>query len=111
MNTILKASSVIILVIHGTIHLLGFVKAFEYAELKELNLPVTKKQGLVWLLTFVIFLLSATLLVLNLEIWKLSALFAALLSQIVILTSWADAKFGSIINVLVVILLGLTFLF
>ena len=97
----------IVLAFHGAIHLLGFVKAFGYADIKELKLPVSKKLGLIWLLSFLIFLLSAALLGLNSSSWTWVALFAVAVSQFAIITSWGDAKFGTIINILVLVLLGL----
>lgn len=40
----------IIVFLHGLIHLPGFVKAFGFHEVKELTLPISKPSGIVWLI-------------------------------------------------------------
>jgi hypothetical protein len=40
-----------LLLLHGLIHLMGFAKAFGYAELPQLTQPIPREWGLVWLLS------------------------------------------------------------
>ena len=40
---------VILLVVHGLIHLLGFVKAFGLAPVAQLTQPITRTAGAFWL--------------------------------------------------------------
>ena len=37
--------------LHGLIHLLGFVKAFDLGEIRELTQPVSRTMGILWLLS------------------------------------------------------------
>ena len=39
-----------LLTLHGLIHLMGFAKAFGYAELPQLMQPISREWGVVWLL-------------------------------------------------------------
>ena len=39
-----------LLLLHGFIHLMGFAKAFGYAELPQLAQPISRRWGVVWLL-------------------------------------------------------------
>ena len=39
-----------LLILHGLIHLMGFAKAFGYAELPQLTQPISRDWGVVWLL-------------------------------------------------------------
>ena len=34
---------------HGLIHLMGFAKAFNYAEISQLTQPISKNTGWLWL--------------------------------------------------------------
>ena len=46
----------IIVILHGLIHLLGFVKGIGLKEVKELTLPISKPLGFIWLASAFIFL-------------------------------------------------------
>ena len=39
-----------LLLLHGFIHLMGFAKAFGYAEMPQLTQPISREWGVVWLL-------------------------------------------------------------
>lgn len=47
----------IIVLLHGLIHLLGFVKGFGISEVKELTLPISKTMGLMWFSATILFVL------------------------------------------------------
>ncbi|MBK8623551.1 MAG: hypothetical protein IPN79_17795 [Saprospiraceae bacterium] len=51
----------LIVLFHGLIHLLGFVKGFGLKEVKELSLPISKPMGLLWLFSFLLLLLYSLL--------------------------------------------------
>jgi len=40
-----------IITIHGLIHLMGFVKAFQLAEINQLTKAIPKPIGLLWLIS------------------------------------------------------------
>ncbi|MDP3232261.1 MAG: hypothetical protein Q8N26_05765 [Myxococcales bacterium] len=89
-----------VLLVHGLIHLMGFAKAFGFAELTQLTQPISKPMGLVWLLAA--FAMLALILTPPRAFW-IVGLVAITLSQIVISSSWSDAKFGTIANVIVLL--------
>jgi hypothetical protein len=93
----------VILVLHGFIHFLGPLKAFGLRELPELTQPVTRLMGLVWLVAGVLHLAAAGLLLRSSSGWWAVALAAVLLSQLAILGSWEDARYGTAPNVLVLV--------
>lgn len=101
---------VALILIHGLIHFMGFSKAFGLADMKQLSIPISKPIGLFWLLTALLFLLSATLYLLKSGSWMYTCIIACLLSQVIIVLSWKDAKFGTIANgiLLLIALLSLT---
>jgi len=99
-----------LILIHGLIHFMGFSKAFGLADMKQLSIPISKPIGLFWLLTALLFLISATLYLLKSGTWMYTCIIACLLSQVIIVLSWKDAKFGTIANgiLLLIALLSLT---
>ena len=91
-----------ILAIHGLIHFMGFAKAYQFAELKQLVLPISKPVGMLWMLAALLFLAAVILYLLNSEFWWMPALPGIFISQAVIIISWQDARFGTIANVIIV---------
>ena len=98
----------IFIFLHGCIHLLGFVKAFGWAEIESLDLPVSKSMGLLWLTAFILHAATSCFIVYGFNWWWLTGIFAVVLSIFLILTSWQYAKFGSLPNfiILLVSILG-----
>lgn len=47
---------ILLVVIHALIHLLGFLKAFQLAEINQLTQHISKPMGLLWLLALILFL-------------------------------------------------------
>ncbi|MDX1639018.1 MAG: DUF6544 family protein [Balneolaceae bacterium] len=99
----MRLAFILLLVVHGLIHLLGFLKAFQVAEIEQLTLPISKTTGVVWLLTSLLFLLTAFLFYTRIPWWWIIGTAALIISQILIITYWFDAKFGTIANAVVVI--------
>lgn len=89
------------LLFHGLIHLMGFVKAFRFAEVNQLTQPVSRPSGVFWLLSAVLFVVSATFLIFQKGNWWMFAVPAAAISQVLIFMHWRDAKFGAVANVVV----------
>lgn len=92
-----------ILLVHGLIHLMGVAKAFNLASLEELSHSISKPFGLIWLATTILFLLTFILLVINASVWWIAGLVAIMLSQLVIITTWSDAKWGTIANLIILV--------
>ena len=93
----------IIVILHGLIHLLGFVKGFGFKEVKELTLPITKPMGLLWLTATVLFLTYGILYLVNSKYAWLVGLVAVVISQILVILFWKDAKFGIVPNILILV--------
>jgi len=101
----LKTIFIIIMGIHGLIHLMGFLKAFDLATLEQLTQSISKPIGILWLTTTILFLVSIFLFVSNKEWWWIVGLLAVIVSQVVIVTSWSDAKFGTIPNIIILLVI------
>jgi hypothetical protein len=95
---------VLFLVVHGAIHLLGFVKGFELAPLAELALPVGRGAGFLWLVTALAWFASAALVAFApRHWWWVVGAPALVLSQLMIFTAWGDAKFGTLANLVLLV--------
>ncbi len=97
----MRMAFLILVIVHGLIHLLGFVKAFGLSEVKELTQTISKPYGVIWLLAFIFFVMAAIMFALNNSYWWLLGFIALVTSQILIISFWHDAKFGTILNVII----------
>ena len=91
-----------VLVIHACIHLMGFAKAFYVTDVKQQVLGISKPIGLLWLIAFVLFTVSLVLYITNKK-WFYIAFLAIILSQILIIMAWQDAKFGTVANIIILL--------
>lgn len=106
----MKLLFALLLLVHGIIHLMGPAKAFGLAELPQLAQPISKPLALVWLFAAVLLLATATALFVWPRWWWVLGAGAIVVSQVVIATSWADARYGTIANVVVLAGVALGFL-
>lgn len=98
-----KILLLIIICLHGLIHLLGFVKAFNLACVAQLTASISRPVGLFWLFATLLFILSAVLLIAENDWWWIIAAAALLISQVLIISAWHDAKFGTIPNIIILL--------
>lgn len=98
-----------LLLVHGLIHLMGFVKAFKWAEVSQLAQPVSRSTGVFWLISAILFTTATVLFLLKKDVWWMAAAPAVVLSQTLIFGNWSDAKFGTVANILVLIGVVLAF--
>ncbi len=94
--------------LHGLIHFMGFVKAFNYANFSQLTKEISKPMGVLWFVTATLFVLSVILFLFIKDAWVYFALLAILFSQYLLLNNWQDAKFGTIANgiILIFVIIG-----
>ena len=93
-----------IILLHGLIHLIGFAKAFNCGDITQFTNQISKPAGLLWLITATLFIAAFILFLVNKESWPVVALVAVLLSQILIVTVWQNAKYGTTANVLILVI-------
>lgn len=99
----------ILIVLHAILHSLGFFKAFNLASFSQFTQTVTRFTGGLWLLTFLFMLLTAILYWFKVEAWWLVSLIAIALSQYLIINTWADAKWGTIPNIVIFVFTAIQF--
>lgn len=90
-----------VVLMHGLIHLLGFVKAFEWAPVQQLTKAIAKPFGLIWLCVALLFILTASLYFAGKGYWWITGIPALILSQLLIAFYWQDAKLGTLVNLII----------
>lgn len=101
----LKFIFAFIVLVHGFIHLLGFRKAFNYGKDSPITMDISKSAGIFWLLTTLLFCAATLLFLLKKDSWWIITLSGAVISQLLICTAWHDAKFGSMANLIVLLMI------
>jgi hypothetical protein len=94
---------VILLFAHGLIHPMGFGKAFNVGDLEQLKEDITRPAGVMWLLATGLYCAAGILFLLRSDSWWMAGVPALVLSQILIILSWSDAKFGTVANIIVLV--------
>lgn len=109
MSIVLRRVMVVVLAVHGLIHLLGAAKGFG-ADVAQLEEPIGAAGGALWLLAALLVLTSAGLLAASAPTWWWGvALLGATVSQVAIISSWDDARAGTVVNVVLVVAAGYAF--
>jgi hypothetical protein len=90
----------LLLLLHGLIHLLGPAKAFDLGVVASLQRHIGRMEGVLWGLATLLLLVAAALVMRHDDRWWLFAAPGILLSQVLILGHWQDARFGTVANVL-----------
>lgn len=99
----MKLAFTVLLLVHGLVHGMGFLKAFGLVRLPQLASPISRPLGVLWLLAGVATLGTAVALHAWPRGWWLVGGAALVASQAAIIPSWADAKFGTAANALVLL--------
>ncbi len=98
-----------LLLLHGLIHLLGFLKPWKLAEVPQLSGPSSRALGLLWLAATLVLCAAAVLRLLNHDAWWVAGAVGVVLSQGLILSQWSDAKAGTVLNVLLAMAVLISF--
>ncbi|RLB59962.1 MAG: hypothetical protein DRI34_00115 [Deltaproteobacteria bacterium] len=98
-----------LLALHGLIHFLGLAKALAPGRLPQFTQAVSRPQGLLWMAAGLLLLAAAGLLAAGQRAWWLPGLAGVVLSQGLIFSTWRDARFGTVANLLLlpILLYGL----
>lgn len=99
----MKIAFTCLLVLHGLIHSMGFLKAFGLADLPQLTQPISRAAGALWLVAGLLTLATAVLLHTSPRWWWVAGFAAVLVSEALAIGAWRDAKFATVANVIVLV--------
>ena len=94
---------VLLIILHGLIHLMGFAKAFQFGEMAQFAKEISRPMGILWLLAALLFIVTAIGFFLRKDWWPILGISMVILSQGLIFTTWADAKYGTIANAIILV--------
>lgn len=108
----IKITLIVITLLHGLIHLMGGLNELGIAKIEgvartlfPLSPAVKMELGVVWLIALALFLGAAYGLIANKAWWQPVIIAAVVVSQILTILWWPDAKFGTIANILIISLM------
>lgn len=90
----------VVVVAHGLLHLLGAAKGLGWSTVTALPPPIGPVTGAAWLAAALLMVVAGVFLATSAPRWWLVGAVAAVVSQAVLVTSWSDAKGGTVVNVL-----------
>jgi len=90
-----------VLLVHGLIHFLGLIKSLEIVRIQLLSQAIPLPEGVMWLLAGLLHFAAGFLYALRRKSWPYLAFPGIVLSQIMIISAWPDAKYGTLANVLI----------
>ena len=99
MRTAIKWAVVVVVILHGLLHLLGAAKGLGWAEVSALTVPVGPALGAGWLVAGTLVVVAGVLLAGGSRWFWVAGGVAVVASQTMILTSWRDAQAGTAVNV------------
>ncbi|WP_029038744.1 hypothetical protein [Salinimicrobium xinjiangense] len=91
----------LLLLLHAILHLMGLVKSFYDDFLPALSRKIGKPEGILWLLCAILLFIADLYFLMGSGYWPVLAIIGALLSQFLITLNWEDAKYGSVINIVI----------
>ncbi|MET0844306.1 MAG: DUF6544 family protein [Mycetocola sp.] len=97
----------VFLALHALLHLLGAAKGLGFADVPELTQQIPLPLGALWLLAAALLLATSISIFALPTRWWVLGVAAIITSQSAIITSWADAAYGSIANF--ILLIGVVF--
>ena len=92
--------------VHGLIHVMGFAKAFGYADLPQLTQPISRAWGLAWLAAALLVTTSAAMFGAGARNYWIPGAFGLVVSQAAIFSAWGDARAGTVANVLLLLVVA-----
>ena len=115
---LINVIAAIFLIVHGLIHLIGFVVFWQIAEFEDISYTTTvlggrldigdvgmRVLGVVWLLITAAFVIAGVATFFSPSWWWSFTLAVTVASLIVTLLGWPDAKFGMLANIIILLFL------
>jgi hypothetical protein len=81
---------------------MGFLKAFQLAEINQIHTEISHSAGVLWLITTILLVVSGMLLFVN-PYWIFPVIAGSVLSTVLVISTWSDARFGMIPNFIILL--------
>lgn len=91
----------LLFLLHAILHLMGLVKSFYDDFLPALSRKISRSEGILWLVCAVLLFIADLYFLMDYDYWPVLSILGALLSQFLITLNWEDAKYGTVLNILI----------
>lgn len=108
-NKKMRTIFIIILTLHALIHLIGFLKGFQLVNFPEFTVSISKSDGLIWLGAILVLMTAGIFYFFEHPHWWLFGITGAFISQMLIIPHWADAKYASFPNLIILVVALIAF--
>jgi len=106
-----------LVIVHGLIHLLGFVNQWNVKKINQFtgvtlfSVPesLSKILGIAWLIAALLFVVTAIGFIADKNWWSILGIIAIIISQLLIIIYWKDAYAGTIANVIILVIAVVSF--
>lgn len=92
-----------LILLHAVLHVVGFVKAYRLASLPQVQYPISKTMGLLWLTAFVLFVVTGLLFFHFAPGWWIVCIAAVAVSEYLMINDWEDAGLGTAANITILL--------
>jgi hypothetical protein len=99
----MKIILVVLLLLHGVIHLMGYLGSIGVKTSQTVPLAISKVSGYFWLSVALVFVITSVLLIANFQLWSWLTIIGITISQVLIIAQWKEAKAGTLINVVLLV--------
>jgi hypothetical protein len=103
MRAVVRWIVVVVVVLHGLLHLLGAAEGLGWADVSRLTRPISAGIGIAWLATAVLVVATGLLLARSIAWWWMVGAVAVVASQAMIFTTWSDASAGALANLILLL--------
>ena len=100
----------VIMGFHGAVHLIGFAKAFHLVPPVKDDAEISRPLGVLWLVAAVAYIAAAIMLFVWPAAWWAPGLLGLVASQAAIASDWRDARYGTVVNVIIMVPLAVALL-
>ncbi len=99
----MRLTLITLLAIHALIHLMGFLKGFGLSQFEGIKQEVSRPMALLWLVGFLLMAFACVQVLMGSPRWFVTGFLAVVVSQVLIILFWSDARFGTIPNVIILV--------
>lgn len=97
----MKIVLILLMTFHGLLHLVGFLKGIRLKDFPQIKSHISGIQGVFWFIAHALLMSAMMLYFSNKAYWWMAGIGGVLVSQVLIITIWRDARWGSILNLII----------
>lgn len=102
-DTAMRVFLLSLILLHAVLHVIGFIKAYRLARLPQVQYPISRGMGLLWLMAFVLFVVTGLLFFHFTPGWWIVCIVAVGISEYLMIQDWEDTGLGTAANITILL--------